>query len=49
VLLITLAQSQPPEKRAELLSLAERLNYNLGANHWFRDRAIKTLRNSLAQ
>jgi len=49
VLLIALAQSQPPEKRAELLSLAERLNYNLGANHWFRDRAIKTLRSTPAK
>lgn len=44
VLLIALAARQPAETRAELLSLAERLNYNLAANHWFRERAIKALR-----
>jgi tetratricopeptide (TPR) repeat protein len=43
ILLIALAQRQPPEKRAELLTPAESFNYNFGANHWFRARAINVL------
>jgi hypothetical protein len=49
VLLIALAQRQPQEKRAELLTQAARLNYNLGANHWYRERAIKMLGRPVAE
>ncbi len=43
VLLIALAQQQPPEKRSVLLKLARRLNYALTPSHFFNERAIKAL------
>jgi len=44
VLLLALAQQQPPERRSDLLVLAERLNYDLSPSHYFNARAITALR-----
>jgi hypothetical protein len=43
-LLLAIAQQQPREKREELLSLAQHMNYTLGALCYFREGAIKALR-----
>jgi hypothetical protein len=44
ILLLAIAMQQPSDERSELLSLAERLNYSLAAPHYFRERAIASLR-----
>ncbi len=41
---LAIAQQQPRGKREELLSLAERMNYTLGALCYFRESAIKALK-----